>query len=220
MAKNIILLFLILIGACKPASPDDIIKKYRPAVGMLIKDDSSCSTFHVGKGFFVTAKHCVDGTPAPELTIKDYQDNEYDAQVLYSHANQDVAILITDEEPGVSFEVLTKLDPEPEVGQEVMTMGHPGYYLTDFMFEVGYINGTKKIGDSLALVSKDISFPGESGGPVVSLASGKVIGMAVAMLVPTEDNCIHQHNTISIIVPWDVIQNALAHGRLEAGLLQ
>jgi hypothetical protein len=103
----------------------------------------------------------------------------------------------------------------PKIGSSIVSMGYPGYYQQQFIFEEGIImDYTTSNGVSL-LVSKGISYPGESGGPVISLHNGQVIGVVHALVehIFHAGEDMHVHNTISLIVSWSEVRAVLEHAR-------
>lgn len=208
-----------LVG-CGAYKPEEILSKYRPSVALLRNGDSICTTFHVGDGLFITAKHCIEGESAKDLVIQDSTNKTHIAQLIYVDADDDVAVLRSDELP-VTLKIWGPLDGKIYAGKQIMTLGHPGYYLADFTFEIGYVTNIRKIDGKAFIISKNMTYPGESGGPVIMLENGKVIGLAIAMAERIQmlgTDGAHQHNTLSIILPWHKIAEALEHARVTESL--
>ena len=66
-------------------------------------------------------------------------------------------------------------------GTEIIALGYPGYY-GSYTWEHGYVKEIREMpAFGEVVVSKDISFPGLSGGAVIDIRRGKVVGMVVAV---------------------------------------
>jgi S1-C subfamily serine protease len=205
-----ILALAFCLVSCVAYRPDDVLNKYRSAVGLLRNGDGICTTFHVGNGLFVTAKHCVETEGPADLTIQDSENGLHVAHLIYVDPENDVAIIQSDE-LDTSMEIWTKSDGKLMPGKQIMTMGHPGYYMAEFMFEVGYIVNVKMINGKPFIVSKNLAYPGQSGGPVVMVENGKVVGIAIALSerIKVLKDGLHLHNTLTIILPWDKVEEAI-----------
>lgn len=215
-----ILALILCLVSCATYRPDEILGKYRSAVGLLRNGDGICTTFHVGEGLFVTAKHCVETEGPTNLTIQDSENGLHVAHLIYSDPENDVAIIQSDE-LDTSMEIWTKSDGKLVPGKQLMTMGHPGYYLGDFIFEVGYLVNIKMINGKPFIISKNLAYPGESGGPVVMVENGKVVGIAIALAERTQilnKDGTHIHNTLTIILPWDKVEEAIQKARKATSL--
>lgn len=221
MYKIVAFLTLMLcLVSCATYRPDDVLSKYRSAVGLLRNGDGICTTFHVGDGLFVTAKHCVETEGPTSLTIQDSESELHVARLIYVDPENDVAIMQSDELK-TRMEVWTEDDGKLLPGKQIMTMGHPGYYMTDFIFEVGYIANVRMINGKPFIISKNVAYPGESGGPVVMVENGKVIGIAIALserIMALDKNGTHLHNTLTIILPWDKVEAAIKKAKSTTSL--
>ena len=209
MKKLIVLLIALLtfIGCHKEPSVEDVIARSRPAVAMLMAGDRLCTAFHLGYGVIVTANHCVESIPDNEIAIKDYKDKVQPAQVIDTDVPNDLALVVVDHPLDEAFELWSESDGELKLGQPIMSMGFPAYYYQNFTFELGYISDLLIINDNPRIVSKSIVFNGESGGPIIAVKNGKVIGFSsmLSERIQTLAENVHQHHTLSLIVPWQVI---------------
>jgi S1-C subfamily serine protease len=212
MYKTLGFLTIILcLVSCDTYRPDDVLNKYRSAVGLLRNGDGICTTFHAGEGLFVTAKHCVEIDGPTSLIIQDSENELHIAHLVYVDPENDIAIMQSDELE-MSMEIWSKSDGKLMPGKQIMTMGYPGYYMAEFMFEVGYIVNVRMINGKQFIVSKNLAYPGQSGGPVVMVENGKVVGIAIALserIRELNEDGLHLHNTLTIILPWDKVEEAI-----------
>lgn len=210
---------LLLLANCQLGmDPETIVDYYRPAIFHLVNDKISCTSFYVGDELLVTAKHCMNDELAPNLEAEDLEGNVHKATLLYLDPNNDVAILQISEPLRIKLNLWGRYSGEIRSGQQIMTMGFPGYNSQNFTFEVGYLSGVRILDDHAFLIAKSVAYSGESGGPVVSVKNGQVVGMAIAMAERVQilgDDGLHQHNTLSIILPWNVIQHAINHAMID-----
>jgi hypothetical protein len=97
-------------------------------------------------------------------------------------------------------------------GMELVALGYPGYYGLDFIFEHGFIKDIVNFEGVEMVVSEEASYSGESGGPVLSTANGKVIGMVDAgiELINWRRFPMHEHVSISLFVSAMEIRAFLA----------
>lgn len=214
MKKAILILISVLsLLGCNPNRPEDILNKYKPAIAQLSSGPLKCTTFHVGEGVFLTSRHCIKEFELNDYVITELGGSQFAAEIVYIDPEEDVAVIRSPHIPDVKLKILDLNQGGVHSGQEIMSMGFPAYAFGDFVFEVGYVQNIKTFDQYTYIISKNISYPGESGGPVVDVKSGYVIGITTAMIERTEllsDNISHQHNTISIILPWNKIQKAIA----------
>jgi serine protease Do len=153
----------------------------------------------VGAGFLVDAKrgwiatnaHVVGRGPA-EIQVAFWGEPFHPARKIYVDSFSDVAILAVD---------LTRprraasLDPsaQPTVGEPVGAFGHP--LDIPFTGTRGIVSGyTDQFGPGLLQIDATIDH-GNSGGPVIALRSGRILGIAtmgygrVNMATPIQDVC-------------------------------
>lgn len=143
--------------------------------GVIISDD----------GYALTCRHFVEH--CDELLVKIIDDDgEYDicrVESVFSSADVDMAIIKIDKEDcdfyAVDFE--RKL---PSVGEAICIMGYPfGDGICDDVLDLrttitkGYIASIQNYGGYPALFLDADARHGNSGGPVISLQNGKVIGL-------------------------------------------
>lgn len=216
MIKILALIMSLILTSCASYRPEEVLQKYSSAVGLLRNGEGVCTAFHVGDGLFVTAKHCLKADMEINLTLQDADRILHMANIVYIDPEHDVAIIKSYKLP-TAMTIWSESDGKMIPGKQIITMGHPGYYMTEFTFEVGYFVNMMDIEGNVYIMSKNLTYPGESGGPVLMVDNGKVIGIAIALSEKVrilDDDGLHQHNTLSIILPWDKVAAALAHAKI------
>jgi hypothetical protein len=204
-------LFLAILLFCVSCAPvhhltplEKAIKSAQAATVKLIIPGRVCTAFHIGKDTFLTAAHCLDGQTLVFLSALD--GGAYLAKPVVIDEKLDLATLRTTKHfTGGTLELWSST--------ELVACGYPGYYNTDFTFEVGWLKDFATVKQVRMIVSSDLGYPGESGGPVIETQSGRVIGVndlmseRIAKLGEPEINDEtgitfqnHQHNTVSFSV--------------------
>ncbi|MDP2090745.1 MAG: trypsin-like peptidase domain-containing protein [Candidatus Gracilibacteria bacterium] len=142
--------------------------------------------FITKKGKIITNKHVISDNQATYTVITN--DNiEYDAKVIATDPNNDLAILeiMDDKKEFKTLDFVNKID-EINVGQFAIAMGNA---LSEFQNSVslGVISGkNRNINDGNNMISGLIQTdaainPGNSGGPLINL-DGKVMGINTAII--------------------------------------
>jgi hypothetical protein len=190
----------------------DTLTNSRESVALLLYGRGSCTAFHIGDGKFITAAHCFSGElggPMKEIRLIDHRNFHYFPKVEKFDEDKDIVLLSTYGFKGPSLG-LRGYGSYPK-GMEIVAMGHPGYYGRDFQWEQGFVKDTIMYGDTQMIVSEEASYSGESGGPVVSTASGEVVGMVVAgvEMIQWYDFPMHSHVSLSLFVSSNEIRNFL-----------
>ncbi|MBL00883.1 MAG: hypothetical protein CL774_00090 [Chloroflexi bacterium] len=137
-------------------------------------------------GLILTAQHVIDG--ANKILISPFQSSYTGtAEVIYSNFEADLAILKSD----INFDDYLIIETSDDInfGHEVISIGYPS--TRDLSDEI--IPSVSKGIISKKFKSFDINFiehdaqtsPGFSGGPLLSVATGNVVGVNV--LVATQD---------------------------------
>lgn len=147
-------------------------------------------------GYALTCAHVVEGAGDVYATvingdgysIGDEEGFEvYDAgdgKVVYSNSELDIALLKM-EHYGSGFLPIEQRNILPELGEEVVVFGYPlGYQMPqsnffgpNISFYKGYVSSNQvKNGNSVTFLDIDIK-SGNSGSPVISIKTGKVIGI-------------------------------------------
>ena len=130
-------------------------------------------------GYVVTNNHVVDG--ATSVTVKLYNGEEYEAQIIGTDEMNDVALLKIDAE---SLQAVTVGDSDKlEVGDEVIAIGNPLGELT-FTMTAGFVSALDREintdGKPINMLQTDVAInSGNSGGPLFDM-NGNVIGITTA----------------------------------------
>ncbi len=156
-----------------------------PAVGMvLVKAGNrinSGSGFVVrSSGLFVTNHHVIDG--AQEIAVKlNNNDKVIYADLIKTDPQKDIALLQLRD--AVSYPVL-QLEENfaPNLGDDVIVLGYPlGIKLgLEITVSTGIISSTRALPEVNLIQTNAAINHGNSGGPMISRRSGKVIGIVTA----------------------------------------
>jgi hypothetical protein len=224
MLRRFLLAFAFVIASanfigCRPQSNGETdlvmrIESARPAVVQLLTEGSSCSAFHVGHELFITASHCIK--PDTEYVIVDHEDEVYGVKPVFIDRDTDVTVFESSGFAGHTLQLWNeRLYGFPKIGSALVSLGYPGYYLRNFAFEEGTLLDKRVDAGVKMLVSRGISYPGESGGPVISLHNGQVVGLvhAIAERVTPLGDDLQVHNTLSLLIAWPELSLALEKAR-------
>ena len=130
-------------------------------------------------GYVVTNNHVVEG--ATSVTVKLYNGDEYDAEIVGTDEMNDVALLKID---ATGLQAVTIGDSDQiEVGEEVIAIGNPLGELT-FTMTAGYISALDREintdGKPINMLQTDVAInSGNSGGALFDM-NGNVIGITSA----------------------------------------
>ena len=152
------------------ASPYDQVRLSVPEVAFLETDGSvsHCTAFAVRINQFITAAHCLSDAVGIQIGTQA-------AQIVKVDGKKDLALIAVEGEPAYP---LLELDAQaPEVGTEVMCLGYPSQVVVPLTF-FGRVMGGRVEGEFSDVLFIDGSGArGMSGGPIVRLDNGKVVGM-------------------------------------------
>ncbi len=203
-----LLILLFCLTSC--IQVEDLIEsrvtKSRHSVASLVTDGVSCTAFGVGEQW-ITATHCIE--PDKIYYLIDSEDELHPVTIISANTDNDVTVLSTDRSGALGLWSGGSINP----GMSILSLGYPGYYLREFIFETGNVSGFMQQNNVTFIMSREVAFPGGSGGPVISLKTGEVIGMVHAFIVL--DKQIGPERvpvTVSLIVPWQEITSELAKG--------
>ena len=163
-----------------------------------VRETNSCGTgFIISEdGYTLTCAHVVEGAKEIDATIINGDgyssgDDEglevYDGgygEVIYINKELDIALLKL-EHFGIGFLPLEQKSILPELGDEVVVFGYPlGYEMPqsnffgpNISFYKGYVSSNQVVnGNSVTFLDIDAK-SGNSGSPVISTKTGKVIGI-------------------------------------------
>lgn len=149
-------------------------------------------------GWVMTNAHVAGSGPA-EITVQFADDlNRHEAKRVFVDTRHDIAIIAMNPSdiPEDTTELSLDCSYELERGTAVVSLGHPEGH--DFTVTLGVLSGTRTFDADPELYSTDVVVEsGSSGGPVVSLETGKVLGIATAaydasdigLLTPAREAC-------------------------------
>jgi serine protease Do len=186
----------------RPGSPE----RHGQGTGFIVDAD----------GYIVTNHHVVDG--ADELTVRLPDGREYEATVVGTDAESDVAVvrIQASDLDAVAFGQSDGL----EVGEWVIAVGSP--FGLEQTVTAGIVSATSRSGMGLAtfenFIQTDAAInPGNSGGPLVNLR-GEVIGVNTAITTRSGG-----YQGIGFAIPSsmvrEVMHEIIADGRVSRGWL-
>ncbi|MCM0032773.1 trypsin-like peptidase domain-containing protein [Sandarakinorhabdus limnophila] len=166
--------------------------KVRRISSIGLNEDRGTSTEATGflvdrkRGWIVTNAHVASRSPA--VLSLSFKGHAYlPARRLFVDRFSDVAILAVDSLllPTTALEAQLDCGRLPRVGTSVAIFGHPG----DFSYTAtrGIVSSVSWIFPGEMIQSDAAVNGGNSGGPMIDLATGKVIGIAAATYRDTED---------------------------------
>ena len=139
--------------------------------------------FLYGSGAVLTAAHVVAGCSATDLLLLDSDGRRFGVSKIDSDEARDLALLVPS--PAISGLALPIAEPSvPDLGSQVTTWGFPGGYdgLVPLL-SVGYFSGVQDFrakGGTTTVrrwVVNAAFNGGNSGGPLISVEAGRVIGV-------------------------------------------
>jgi S1-C subfamily serine protease len=140
-------------------------------------------------GIVLTAAHVVKGCTAREVVLLNAAGQDFAIASIDADDALDLALLKPSAAiPGQALSI-APVSP-PEIGMQVATWGYPGGYSgLAPLLSVGYLAGTQefKEGNNPAVLRWVVNAAfngGNSGGPVLSLEDGSIIGVVSSKLAP------------------------------------
>lgn len=147
------------------------------------------------KGWVLTNRHVVAEAPST-VSVRFKNTNYYAAEKLYLDPQVDLALIRIPAEaiPQNAIEAKLGCYESPAMGNAVVVFGHPAGL--NFTGTRGIISGTTFV-DGNELLQTDAPINGgNSGGPLISIASGKVVGVSQSKI--NGDNTEGLNLTVSI----------------------
>ena len=163
----------------------------RTTVDMPFTEDTRSSSMGAGfvvdaeRGWVMTNAHVAARSPS-EVRIRFQRGDYHEAKKVYVDPYLDLAILELDASQRENLEV-AKLDcgEFPPIGHPVGAFGHPWNLV--YTGTRGIISGvTSRMGTELLQTDAPIN-GGNSGGPLISLDSGKIVGLSTSSINKDED---------------------------------
>jgi serine protease Do len=202
--RSVLPLFIVLLAQVsnsKAAEPEQILAEaagYTVKVQVLTQialnvDDSGTSSgtgFLIDRerGWLLTNAHVA--TRSPSLIQVSFQDgNQIDAQRIHVDSYIDLAVLAIPPTsiPKSATEASLACDALPAPGTSVLAYGHP--WGLSYTATRGIVSGLSWFYPSQLIQTDAVINSGNSGGPLISLTDGSVIGINTATYSPgSEDN--------------------------------
>jgi S1-C subfamily serine protease len=156
----------------------------KPPPGTWLQEGQGSGVIFSPEGLVLTNAHVVDDTSKLTVTLSD--GRVFRAEVIGSDEVTDIAVLriVTEGEEKENFHVADFGDSDAlEVGQFVVALGSPGGL--DMTATLGIVSGLRRSPSEVGLTNKKVNFiqtdaalnPGNSGGPLVDVETGSVIGI-------------------------------------------
>jgi serine protease Do len=155
-------------------------------------------------GYIVTNAHVVQGTDKIKAIFSD--GREYQARVVNTDSNRDLAVLAVDTDHPLHALRLGKSD-DLMIGESVIAIGNPyGYSNTLTSGVISALSRDIQVSDNFwlrGLIQTDASInPGNSGGPLLNI-TGDLIGINTAIKADAQN--------IGFAIPVDTLVNNISH---------
>jgi S1-C subfamily serine protease len=218
MIKYLLLSFLVFLTACSaPKDPvEERILETKDAVIRIINKDDSCSGFHIGQGFFISAAHCIVD---PDTIVIIFKEKPYNAKLIAISTDKDLVVLSS-----IILPTKLKLAAPQEllnpIGKAVLTMGYPSYYFGAFSFEESRIFdyfATSR--NQKVLIALAAAYSGQSGGPLISIETGRVLGVINSAserikIMNDGQKITHVHKSIGMFISIAELKPILKEARI------
>lgn len=171
------------------APPSDWVGSYRESVVRIRSTDvdavgSSSGAIISSDGLILTCAHCVSGRRLAVAPFGDSRGAEYEAEIVYVNPEADVALI-----RAIGFRSDTylnvRLDEPTIVGERVAALGNPSFE-ADAILAGSTTFGTVASDETdywgVSRIVADVTVAsGSSGGPLISLEDGSIVGVIVAV---------------------------------------
>ncbi len=194
--------------APKEINPKNYISDISAATVLLMNSDfSRCSAFHVGNGVYVTAAHCMSENEERSIVMLEKGDFLQLGVELERDRWEDYAIVLS--RPLAAAARLS--EEEPEVGGRLAAIGFPGF-----------LGGLMEVEDSRLIVKSNVKdlvpqvfvltqdiHSGQSGGPTISLETGKVVGINTGSLTLPMLSSSTPQKSLGLVIPISKIKDKI-----------
>jgi serine protease Do len=136
------------------------------------------------RGWIVTNRHVVSASPA-EIMVYGPKGNTTTARRIYIDPFLDIAVLAVNRSFTNGWQGSLSCGKLPQLGQPVAAFGFP--WDTDFTGTRGVISSWPNPDPTPWLQTDAAVNPGNSGGPLVSLSTGEIVGVNTASLDEEDD---------------------------------
>ena len=167
-------LIVIRVGEKNPSTEAAVFGRVADAVISLRTEDGSGSGFFITKdGLAVTNHHVIANAQSVIARLRN--GREYPVRVIRSDEAADVALI----EVACHEDCLTVdwSDVLPSEGREVYAIGNPVSESLNRSITKGIVSGIRRRGAVTLLQTDAAVSPGNSGGPLVSVSTGQVLGI-------------------------------------------
>lgn len=180
--------------------------------GIILSDD----------GYIVTNAHVIDGAETVKVVL--YNEEEYEAKIIGSDSQTDIAVLKIEAENLVEAQFGDST--QVEIGETVYALGNPGGLSLQSSFTDGMISGLNRVintSDSVysmtVLQTSAAINPGNSGGALIN-EYGQVIGITSAKIISTDYEGIGFAIPTELAKPIieEIITNGYVSGRAKIGI--
>lgn len=174
---------------------DPLVKLFKENEASVVRISTSRAVatgfFVDSDGTFVTNDHVAKSIKDGVVTVRTSDGKTYDAQVIATNPDYDLAVLKANvDHPVRAIEMPPERLPL-EKGEKLVGLGFaegsrrlyasPGEYEGDSVISVGGNLGQKSLAYKYrALITNGSAHPGDSGGPILSLQDGKLVGVTSA----------------------------------------
>ncbi len=173
-------------GKGGPTALSAVVRVFCPTTG------SGGTGFVHHSGRIITAEHVVRGAETSSIVVITSTGGQSKITSVQTEADNDLALIEPEKDVGVPALPLSKTTTLG-IGTQVSTWGFPAGYMGHVpMLTVGYLSGIEQVKAlSGAIVRRwvvNAAFnSGNSGGPVLHLEDGSVIGVVSSKLAPLPD---------------------------------
>lgn len=131
------------------------------------------------RGWVLTNRHVVGNAPS-QIDVRFSNSKFMPAEKLYLDTQVDLALIQipTEAIPGEAIEARLACNETPQMGNAVVIFGHPSGL--NFTGTRGIISGTIFVAGNESLQTDAPLSSGNSGGPLISVTTGKVVGVSEA----------------------------------------
>jgi S1-C subfamily serine protease len=216
-----------LVSAAAPAAPAaaqtceastrDLSGLHRatsPSVAHVVTDVGTGTAFLVETSakldgaLFLTNRHVIQQASQLELRVTTEHGGTLriaDAQVVYTDAEHDLALILTPRYAGMAKGLEVRGKPA-QLGEPVVVLGFPGVVgaAPALTIERGDVTAVREIAGALRIQTNANINPGNSGGPLVD-PCGRVVGVVVSVHRVT--------NRAGFVIPVQVLPEVLARAK-------